>query len=148
MTRGSAILALVALIGCGGTAGPPGPVPRSPATAASPEPLRLVPVAGGLRSPVQVLAGGGGLWAVEQAGRVVELPSRRVVLDIRRAVRSGGEQGLLSVALHPRRPRLYAHYTDLRGDTRVVEYARGTGQPRLRRQLLSVDQPYPNYNGG
>ena len=65
---------------------------------------------------------------------------------------SGAEQGLLSVAFHPRYATnrlFYVNYTDNNGDTRVVEY-RSDGRKAVRRvrQLLFVDQPYPNHNGG
>ena len=44
----------------------------------------------------------------------------------------------------------YVDYTDQNGDTRVDEYrpANGVGDPGTARQLLFVDQPYPNHNGG
>lgn len=149
MTRGvTAALALLGLCSCGSPQGPSVPVPRSPAEVTSAERLALERVAGGFRSPVQLVGRGASLFVVEQPGRVLELRGRRVLLDLRRVVRSGGEQGLLSVAFHPRHPRLYAHYTDRRGDTRVVEYGVSAGRAIRRRELLFVDQPYPNHNGG
>jgi glucose/arabinose dehydrogenase len=99
----------------------------------------------------------GRLYVVEQAGRIRVLvngrPRATPFLDIRNLVRSGGEQGLLSVAFHPgyaRNRRFYVDYTDRNGDTRVVEYrSNGTrALPGTARQLLFVDQPYPNHNGG
>jgi glucose/arabinose dehydrogenase len=72
-------------------------------------------------------------------------------LDVRDLVTSGGEQGLLSVAFHPdyEQNRLfYVNYTDLQGDTRVVEYEATGGPQTRRRELLFVDQPYANHNGG
>jgi glucose/arabinose dehydrogenase len=46
--------------------------------------------------------------------------------------------------------RFYVDYTDTSGDTRVVEFrsANGVGRPGTARQLLFVDQPYENHNGG
>jgi glucose/arabinose dehydrogenase len=70
------------------------------------------------------------------------------LLDIRSRVKSGGEQGLLSVAFHPQyasNRRYYVDYTDTNGDTRVVEFRAGS---TAGRQLLFVDQPYDNHNGG
>jgi len=121
--------------------------------------LRLVKVVGGLSSPVHVSAPRtepGRLYAVEQAGRIVVVERGRVVrtfLDIRNLVRSGGEQGLLSVAFHPKyaqNHRFYVDYTDSAGDTRVVEYRSDGRRARSgsRRQLLRIDQPYANHNGG
>ena len=96
------------------------------------------------------------LYAVEQVGRIRYFVNRRLrgtFLDIRDRVMGGGEQGLLSVAFHPnyaRNHRFYVDYTDKRGDTRVVEFRsrNGRGVKSTARQLLFVDQPYANHNGG
>src|SRR5919199_3753645 len=96
------------------------------------------------------------LYVVEQVGRIrylVDGRGKRTFLDIRNLVLSGGEQGLLSVAFHPnykRNHRFYINYTDRRGDTRVVEYRsrNGRGIRSSARQLLFVNQPYSNHNGG
>jgi glucose/arabinose dehydrogenase len=122
--------------------------------------LRLVRVASGLASPVYVTglrSEPGKLYVVEQAGRIVVLDHGRRLpqpfLDIRSLVLSGGEQGLLSVAFDPgyaTNRRFYVDYTDRNGDTRVVEY-RSDGTRAIAdsaRQLLFVNQPYPNHNGG
>jgi glucose/arabinose dehydrogenase len=99
----------------------------------------------------------GRLYVVEQEGRIVVLVNGRMratpFLDIRNLVASGGERGLLSVAFHPsyaRNRRFYVNYTDVNGDTRVVEYRSNGARalPGTARQLLFVDQPYPNHNGG
>jgi glucose/arabinose dehydrogenase len=99
----------------------------------------------------------GRLYVVEQTGRIriVENGRKRSqpFLDVRRLVSCCGEQGLLSVAFHPRyadNRLLYVNYTDVNGDTKVVEY-RSEGNrvlPRTARELLFVDQPYANHNGG
>jgi glucose/arabinose dehydrogenase len=121
--------------------------------------LHLVTVISGLASPIHAAAPRsepGRLYVVEQAGRVIVVENGRAVrtfLDIRNLVRSGGEQGLLSVAFHPnyaQNHRFYVDYTDLDGNTRVVEY-RSDGTQAIdgsRRQLLFIRQPYPNHNGG
>jgi glucose/arabinose dehydrogenase len=122
--------------------------------------LSLVRVAAGLDAPLHVAAPANEpnrLYVVEQAGRIVVLENGRrrtePFLDIRSLVRSGGEQGLLSVAFHPRyarNRRFYVDYTDRSGDTRVVEYrSDGTrALPATAKQLLFIDQPYSNHNGG
>ena len=74
-------------------------------------------------------------------------------LDIRSLVKSGGEQGLLSVAFHPRyasNHRFFVDYTDRNGDTRVVEYrSNGTAAlPKTARRLLFVDQPFRTTTAG
>ncbi|HEU5278465.1 MAG TPA: PQQ-dependent sugar dehydrogenase [Gaiellaceae bacterium] len=96
------------------------------------------------------------LYAVEQAGRIRYLVNgklRGTFLDIRDRVVSGGEQGLLSVAFHPRfaqNHRFYVDYTDRSGNTRVVEFRsrKGRAVKSSARQLLFVRQPYANHNGG
>ncbi len=122
--------------------------------------LRLELVASGLDSPTYAGAPQsehGRLYIVEQPGviRVLENGKLRAqpFLDIHNKVVSGGEQGLLSVAFHPRyahNHRFYVDYTDVHGNTRVVEYrSNGTvALPGTARQLLFVRQPYSNHNGG
>jgi glucose/arabinose dehydrogenase len=116
-------------------------------------------VVGGFDAPVDVTSAPGDpttLYVVEQPGviKIVKNGSAAgTFLDIRSRVKSGGEQGLLSIAFHPQyatNHRFYVDYTDTRGDTRVVEFrsSNGVGQPATARQLLFVDQPYDNHNGG
>src|SRR6266540_2269137 len=121
--------------------------------------LRLVLVAR-VDEPVYVTAPRsepGNLYIVEKGGRIrVRINGRlraRPFLDLSRSVSTGSEQGLLSMAFHPRYARnhlFYVDYTNGAGDTRLVEYrSRGlTSSPRRTRQILAVDQPYPNHNGG
>jgi glucose/arabinose dehydrogenase len=74
-------------------------------------------------------------------------------LDIRSRVRSGGEQGLLSLAFDPRYEQnhfFYVDYTDLNGDTHVVRY-RSDGRAAVAssaKELLFVKDFAPNHNGG
>jgi glucose/arabinose dehydrogenase len=118
-----------------------------------------MPWVGGLDSPVGISSTPSEpdrLYIVEQPGEVRVLEDGRLLpepfLDIRDQVVSGGEQGLLSLAFDPdyETNRLfYVDYTDTNGDTRVVEYQAGEGSPPVkRRELLFVDQPYANHNGG
>jgi glucose/arabinose dehydrogenase len=141
-----AVLAALVLAGCGGGSSEA----DQPAAAAG---YRFVQVASGLDQPVHVSAPRnqpGRIYVVEQEGRIRIVQNGRITgtfLDIRSQVACCGEQGLLSVAFHPRYGRngkYYVNYTDRRGDTRVVEYR---GQRRLR-QIFFVDQPYSNHNGG
>jgi glucose/arabinose dehydrogenase len=143
---------LLLLAACAG--GEPLTTPTLPA---SEEPLRLVEVASGLASPVQVVASGepGTLYAVEQEGTIRVLRGSEVepapFLDISDQVLADGEQGLLALAFHPGfpdDPRFYVHYSNLDGDTRVVEYRTTAAGPQRTRELLAVDQPYENHNGG
>ena len=114
----------------------------------------------GFDSPVYVASTPsepGNLYVVEQPGTIQVLVNgkRRETpfLDIRSLVLSGGEQGLLSMAFHPNYAEshlFYVNYTDKNGDTRVVQYRAAGGQavPSSAKQLLFVDQPYANHNGG
>ena len=89
------------------------------------------------------------LWVLEQPGRLVRVRGehRRTRLDLTDRVLVGAEQGLLGVAFHPdfaTNERLFAHWSDKRGDTRVGEFRDG----KFVRELLRVDQPEENHNGG
>ncbi len=143
------LLGLLLVAGCAGDE--PATTPDLPT---SPLALRLVQAASGFASPLQVVAapGSGTLYVVEQAGTIRELTDHsETLLDIGGEVKAGGEQGLLALAFHPGfpgDPRFYVNYTNLDGDTRVVEYrVAGAGAERVR-ELLAVEQPYPNHNGG
>jgi glucose/arabinose dehydrogenase len=117
-------------------------------------------IAGGLNRPTYVGAAPGdaeGLWVLEQPGRVVRLVeggSSTVVLDLSEGVRTGTEQGLLGVAFDPdfrRSGRLFLHWSNPAGDTRVAEFRRRPGgsiDPDPVRMLLRLDQPEENHNGG
>ena len=123
--------------------------------------LHLRLVVSGLQEPTFVGATRsepGRLYVVEKAGVIRVVVNGRLraqpFLDIRSRVGSDdSEQGLLSVAFHPRyatNHRFFVDYTDKRGDTRVVEFrSNGTvGLPGTARQVLFVNQPYSNHNGG
>jgi hypothetical protein len=101
------------------------------------------------------------LFVVEQDGRLVVLrngvPQPRPFLDISARVSNIGEQGMLSVAFHPRyerNRRFYVYFTNLNGDNEVVEFKRskrsrlgataGAGRP-----ILYLPHPtFGNHNGG
>ena len=74
------------------------------------------------------------------------------VIDISDRVRNSGEQGLLSIALHPSdRARMFAHYSASDGDTVISEFAMTSdtaADPSSERVLLRLDQPAANHNGG
>lgn len=124
--------------------------------------LGLVQVAAGFEQPVFVTSppGDARLFVVDQPGRIwiVQSGARLSTpfLDIRELVGFGGEQGLLGLAFHPgysSNGRLYVNYTDNAGDTRIVEYRASAGSPNIAdastaREILMVDQPASNHNGG
>jgi glucose/arabinose dehydrogenase len=146
----TSVVALLALVAC--TCSAAGPA-RS-------DTLRLVRVATGLHDPVQaVFAPGepGTMYVVEQAGLVRVVKAGKVrsqpFLDVRGKITAGGEQGLLGLAFAPdyaTSRQFVVDYTDTNGDTRVMRYrSDGTkALPASARQLLFVDQPYSNHNGG
>jgi glucose/arabinose dehydrogenase len=118
-------------------------------------------IATGFESPVYVGAPrseSDRLYVVEKPGVIRVLVNGKLrsepFLDIRSRVGDDdSEQGLLSVAFHPNyatNHRFFVDYTDNRGDTRVVEFrSNGTvGLPSTARQILFVNQPYSNHNGG
>ncbi len=97
------------------------------------------------------------LYVAQKGGRVRVLVDGRLrrqpFLDIRGLVESAGpEQGLFSLAFHPRyakNRRFYVAYADNNGDTRVAEYrSNGVRAVHRLRQLLVVDQPYTRNSGG
>jgi glucose/arabinose dehydrogenase len=101
------------------------------------------------------------LFVVEQDGRIVVLRNGvaqpRPFLDISSRVSNIGEQGMLSVAFHPRyerNRRFYVYFTNLNGDNEVVEFKRSK-RSRLHaaagpgRLLLYLSHPtFGNHNGG
>ncbi|MGH2980656.1 MAG: PQQ-dependent sugar dehydrogenase, partial [Solirubrobacterales bacterium] len=101
------------------------------------------------------------LYVVEREGTIRVVDDGRVLprpfLDVSDLITAeGSEQGLLSMAFAPyyqRSGRFYVDYTNTEGDTRVVEYRRAGGDPHRAdpgsaRDVLGVDQPYENHNGG
>jgi glucose/arabinose dehydrogenase len=142
---------------CGGASGAADTrAPQATAAASA----RLVPVARGLAQPLGLASAPGQarrMYVVEQRGtiRVIDRGKLRpgFFLDVRNLVVAGGEQGLLGLAFHPNYAKnrlFYVNYTDRNGDTKVVEYrSNGTRAiPSSARQLVTVDQPYANHNGG
>lgn len=88
----------------------------------------------------------GGIMAIDTDTGAVE-----EVGDLRALTAARGEQGLLGLAFSPTGDHAYVNHTDLDGDTVVAEYrvdADGRLDPRSRRVLLEIDQPFANHNGG
>jgi len=91
-----------------------------------------------------VAAKEGTVWLLEEG----EL-SETAVLDINEQVRNDGEQGLLAIAVHPQlADRLFVHYSANDGDTVVSEFAWDGNAWGDEQQLLRLDQPARNHNGG
>jgi glucose/arabinose dehydrogenase len=135
--------------------------PAAPSTSSSPagplsEPTVALFEIGTFDQPVDAASrpGFGEVYVVEQPGRVIAVTdlSTDVVLDITDLTDARGEQGLLGLAFHPTDDLAYVHFTDLDGDTVVAEFAFDPTTGRFDRdsyrELLTVDQPYTNHNGG
>jgi glucose/arabinose dehydrogenase len=101
-----------------------------------------------------VRRGDGALYVAQKTGSVVAIRDGdvdpRPVVDLSGEVSQGGEQGLLGIAFSPDGARLYTNHTDLDGNTRVTEWAMEgrRADPASRRQVLFVEQPFTNHNGG
>jgi hypothetical protein len=147
-----------------------GAIPAAPAIALPPigdgiGGFRLTEI-GRFDEPTQIVQAPGRenrklLFVVEQGGRVIVLRNGvsqpQPFLDISDRVLNAGEQGMLSLAFHPRyerNRRLYVYFTDLEGDNEVVEFRRAK-RSRLRaslasaRETLHLSHPtFGNHNGG
>jgi glucose/arabinose dehydrogenase len=159
----------LAAVGCGaGGGGEPTPSPTptaSPAatqSAAAPKQrgVKLVRI-GTFEEPLYVTAPPADprrVFVVEQGGRIMVVrggkPLAQPFLDLSSKTRSGGEQGLLSMAFAPDYASsglFYVDYTDTNGDSHVVEYKRASddrADPDSAREVLFQKQPEPNHNGG
>jgi glucose/arabinose dehydrogenase len=109
-----------------------------------------------LEQPVAlaVRSGDDALYFVEKPGSIMALRDGQIdgtpTLDITGLVKNAGEQGFLGAAFSPDGTHLYVNYTDLGGDSRIAEYTmRGDrADASTRRELLFLDDPFPNHNGG
>jgi glucose/arabinose dehydrogenase len=117
----------------------------------------------GLTNPVQMVDpddGSGRLFIVQQTGQIVILRDGAILpepfLDIGGQISTGSEQGLLSMAPHPgfeKNSVFFIYYTDGNGNTQVERWSVNANTPDLAdpasaETILTVEQPYPNHNGG
>ena len=123
---------------------------------------RLVEVAGGLDNALLVTAPAGDdrLFVVEQGGKIRIIRANGTVapqpfLRLSGLITSGGEQGLLGLAFHPRyatNGRFFVNYTNRSGSTVVAEFRvsanPNVANPASRRRLMLIAQPFANHNGG
>jgi glucose/arabinose dehydrogenase len=99
-----------------------------------------------------VVAQNGLIWVVDADGTVHPDP----MVDLRERLTSGGERGLLGLALHPgftNNPRAYVNYTNKDGDSIIASLAIRANDanklgPDSHRRILFLDQPFANHNGG
>lgn len=138
------------------------------AAIAGPTPVTTTRVVSGLVRPIGVFHAPGDtarLFVIEKQGRIriVSLATNTLIptpfLDVD-SITGGGtstssEQGLLGLAFHPdydTNGLFYINHTNNSGDTVIAEY-QVSGNPNIasvasRRQILFVDQPFSNHNGG
>jgi glucose/arabinose dehydrogenase len=104
--------------------------------------------------PIAIVERDGVFYVAEQDGRILATDgdgsAAHEVLDMTDRTKASGEQGLLDLAFSPEGSHLYVSYTNNDGDSRIDEYATtGDGvDPSTRREVLAIDQPYANHNGG
>jgi glucose/arabinose dehydrogenase len=121
--------------------------------------LTLHVVASGFGQPVYVTnAGDDRLFVVDQPGYiwVIDGADPLVFLDLTDEVVFEGERGLLGMAFHPEYEEnglFYVNFTDRDGGTtKIVEFAvsddPNVADPASAREILSIEQPAPNHNGG
>lgn len=130
--------------------------PAATVSALAAEQVTFAPFVGDLANPVDLAwrDGDDALYVVLQGGTIVPVRSGAAgspVLDISGSITSGGEQGLLGLAFHPSDPLAFVNYTNADGDTVIAQYTvagDGTFDPASARELLTIEQPYANHNGG
>ena len=115
----------------------------------------------GLNQPLMITGAPGDRrqFIIEQGGRVRVVKDGALLatpaLDLDALVTSGGEQGLLGIAFHPKwleNGLFYLAHTGANGDHVFVEYHMPMGsdiaEPSSRRELLRFADPYSNHNAG
>ena len=116
----------------------------------------------GFSSPVDIQnAGDSRLFIVEQGGRIKILNDDATTnptpfLDISGIISTGSERGLLGLAFHPdytNNGYFFVNYTSNSGDTQIIRYTVDGSDPDLADpasalQIINIDQPYSNHNGG
>ena len=124
-----------------------------PLTAASVAFNKVATVTGAL--DVAQRTGDTAIYIVSQSGTITALrpgkqPTVVFTFDASR-LSVGGERGLLGLAFSPDGSMAYTDSTNADGKTEITEFVvdqDGVIDPASARLLLSIDQPYPNHNGG
>lgn len=125
----------------------------------NPDAYAWQPVVSGLQRPVDLQADGSGrLFVIEKSGRIRIIQDGQLLeasfLDITDRVNdSSNEMGFLGLAFHPNYAQngfFYVNYTGSGGNTFISRFqASGdVADPNSEKILLTVEQPFPNHNGG
>ena len=137
-------------------------------SSASAAPLRVQTVVAGLSDLVAYVADPvdpAVSYAVQQIGLVRTVRNGVVLsapfLDVRTAIASGGERGLLGMAFAPDTTsgRVFVNFTNRSGDTVIARFRRSPANPLVADPASRVDlrwpdgnqfirQPFSNHNGG
>lgn len=157
--RSAVPIFLTLALACGGKSTKPGGEGAPPPPADDDyEAVRLFT---GLSEPVDLQAPPGDtarIFIVEKTGAIRIARNgallARPFLDLSGQVSGGSEQGLLGLAFHPdyaTNGRFFVHYTDRGGETRVARFVASADPDSALPagdEVLFVDQPYSNHNGG
>jgi len=169
--RGSGVIQPLPPAGDGSADAPPGqaelpppgtdelvPVPKDVAGT-----IALKEIAHGLRRPVLLTVAPNDarrrLFIVEQRGAIRILENGKLLdkpFFTIKDLSTGNEQGLLGLAFHPKfadNRKLYINYTSADAATHIVEYQVSATDPDVvdpatRREIVRIEQPYSNHNGG
>lgn len=127
----------------------------------NPDSYTWTSIANGLSAPIGFAhAGDDRLFILERSGQIRIFQAGSVkstpFLDITDRVRGSGEQGLLGLAFHPQYKSngfFYVNYTDRNGNTHISRFSISSDNPDLadpgsENQILFIEQPFPNHNGG
>ncbi len=131
---------------------------------------QLTPVTSAVTAPVDIASARDGvnMLVVEQGGKILWLNSlppngqsttiaSATFLDISAKLASGGERGLLGIAVHPKFAEngfIFVNYTRREdGATVIARYTRDAGNPRIANSasekiLLVIPHTQANHNGG
>ncbi len=142
-----------------------GLVPPLAASASAQQPIATEPVASGLNAPLYVTHAPGDdasrIFIVTQFGKIRIVKDGTLLtapfLDINSKITFSGEQGLLGMAFHPDYEQngfFYVNYSDDTGGDTVIERYQvdptdpDSALPASAFELLGIDQPFSNHNGG
>ena len=137
-----------------------------PVTQSLPDPANVTwrEIAGGLEKPTDISSpgdGSGRVFVLEQPGRIRIIQNGQLIpgpyLDISNIVgANASERGLLGLAFHPNYAEngfFFVNYTDKDGHTHIARFSVSDADPNLadpgsRLELIRIEQPYGNHNGG
>jgi glucose/arabinose dehydrogenase len=143
------------------TTASPTTVPSNAVIFPDPSAYQWQSIANGLDRPVDVQNAGDGsgrLFIIEKPGRIRVYDNGQLLetpfMDITDRVNdSNNEMGLLGLAFHPNFEQngfFFVNYTGKGGNTFIARFqsSGNSADPNTETILLTVEQPFPNHNGG